>query len=462
MLRSQNSPYAFRAGVAALAVGVIFLLSSFAAPAVLKLLLALAYMGAGGAALILADYKRGNSLDSMIQIITTVITSFGLLFFTIYDAWWMAMVTVALIHIVLVSQVAPGRALLLAAGHVVGPLVAFAIRWWSFEPGLTSEHVVLGLGLLIVGQPVIIFLFGGGTSAYRVDQPVPSAQPDSDSLSMQIRVTADGLARAIQAINEVTSQQANGAAEQASEISKTNDLLDNFLKLSDQIREQARSVTLMAGNTAEFSQKGRSAIEQAIAGMNEIRTQVTAIAQTIIKLGQLTRRIDEIILSVSEIATQSNLLALNASIEAARAGTHGRGFAVVADEVRSLSQQSTSAAKQVRGILNEIQRAMRDTIEATQVGTQGVDVGVTLTQEANDVMIHLSSSVSDSYRSVKAIYDVIRQQMDDLEQIAIGMERIERITQQNVTSTRMVETVSTNLTRLSAELQAAMGMESVS
>jgi methyl-accepting chemotaxis protein len=63
---------------------------------------------------------------------------------------------------------------------------------------------------------------------------------------------------------------------------------------------------------------------------------------------------------------------------------------------------------------------------------------------------------------VKAIYDVIRQQMDDLEQIAIGMERIERITQQNVTSTRMVETVSTNLTRLSAELQAAMGMESVS
>jgi archaellum component FlaC len=461
--RLLNTSYAFRAGILSTGTGVLLLLAYFAAPAPLKLLMALAYLAVGVVAILSA--RSQSQWDGMIQIVLSVITSFGLLFFTINTAWWMALVTVALLLVALVGQYAPERALLLSAGHVAGPLIAFVIRWWSFEPGLTNEHAILGLGLLILGQPAVIFLLAppSGGSAGDVLQrraTQPPATSAADPLTMQIRVTADGLARATQAINAVTSQQASGAAEQAAEIGKTNDLLDNFLKLSDQIREQARSVTLMAGNTAEFSQKGRVTIEQAIAGMSEIRTQVTAIAETIIRLGQLTKRIDDIILSVSEIATQSNLLALNASIEAARAGTHGRGFAVVADEVRSLSQQSTSAAKQVRGILSEIQRAMRETVEATQVGTQGVDTGVVLTQEANNVMIHLSSSVSDSYRSVKAIYDVIRQQMEDLEQIAIGMERIERITQQNLTSTRMVETVSTNLTRLSSELQDAVGFTS--
>ncbi|HLV37158.1 MAG TPA: methyl-accepting chemotaxis protein, partial [Spirillospora sp.] len=175
---------------------------------------------------------------------------------------------------------------------------------------------------------------------------------------------------------------------------------------------------------------------------------------------ELTQRIDEIILSVSEIATQSNLLALNASIEAARAGVHGRGFAVVADEVRTLSQQSTSAAQQVRAILGEIQNAMKQSVEATQAGMQGVDNGVAMTREANTIMQSLSQSVNESFKSVKAIYDVIRQQMEDLEAIAITIERIERITQQNLASTRMVETVSAGLSHLSSELQMVVAQES--
>jgi Methyl-accepting chemotaxis protein (MCP) signalling domain len=450
-------PYTTRSGIVGLGAGILFLIAAAGSPQPLKWLLAAAYLIIGLGAIGLALRDRSNNWDGVIQVLLSVVTGFGLLFFTIYDAWWMALVGLALVLVAQAAQISTERALLLSLGHIVTVAAVMILRWGVLYPALTLEHIRLGLGFLILGQPAVIFLLV--TPSRHETTPAPANESDTDQLTMHIRVTADGLARATQAINEVTIQQSSGAAEQAEAISQTNDLLDNFLSLSEQIREQARSVTLMAGHTAEFSNKGQRAIQQAIAGMNEIRTQVAAIAQTIIQLSQLTRRIDEIITSVSEIATQSNLLALNASIEAARAGAHGRGFAVVADEVRSLSQQSTSAAKQVRAILSEIQRAMKETVEATQVGTKGVDAGVTMTQEADQVMQHLSRNVSESYQSVKAIYEVIRQQMEDLEQIAISMERIERITQQNLTSTRMVETVSYNLKHLSSELQAAVGQD---
>jgi methyl-accepting chemotaxis protein len=279
-------------------------------------------------------------------------------------------------------------------------------------------------------------------------------------MAMQIRVTADGLARATEAIQEVMMQLSSGSNDQVDAIGVTNERHDTFLKLTEEIREQARLVTLTAGSTSDFSEKGQTAIAQAIEGMSEIRLHVGNIAETIIKLGELTQRIDAIIMSVSEIATQSNLLALNASIEAARAGTQGRGFAVVAEEVRALSQQSTSASAQVRALLSEIQSAVKQTVEATQSGIQGVDNGVKMTREADDIMQSLSASVNESFKSVKAIYDVIRQQAVDLEEIAIAMERIERITTQNLASTRMVETVSLNLNHLSAELQHVVGQGS--
>lgn len=289
-------------------------------------------------------------------------------------------------------------------------------------------------------------------------QPMPSyMNGDNQEVTMQMHVTVDGLVRSVQAINEATQQQSSSAGEQSDVISVTNNLLDDFLKLSERISEQALNVTKTAQETAEISGQGQEAITQAIVGMDDLREQVAAIGKTIVTLAELTRKIDEIITSVSEIATQSNLLALNASIEAARAGVHGRGFAVVADEVRSLAQQSTQAAAQVRAILAEIQNAMKETIRATEVGMDGVNDGVARTQEANEVIVQLSESVTASNMAVRDIYDVIRQQAQGLEEISISMDRIQMITQNTMASTRAVEAVSTNLTRLASDLQSAVG-----
>jgi hypothetical protein len=458
---TESTTYNHRAGLISLGAGISLLIAYLLAPSPAKLWIAGAYIVIGVAGLLLSA-----QWTLALQVVLTLVTSFSLFVLTIgaNTVWWAALALIAILLAGLHAELPRRRALTMAALPVVAVAAAVLLRWGVDYPGVTDEQVIIGLATLVLGQLAALFVVGSQRTTLVAApvklKPEPLADLETGDMVTHIRATADGLARAADAINQVTLQLSSGAVEQADAIGFTNDRLDTFTHLSEQIREQARSVTLMAGNTAEFSTKGQTAIRQAIDGMNEIRVQVTHIAETLVKLGELTQRIDEIIDSVSEIATQSNLLALNASIEAARAGSHGRGFAVVADEVRNLAQQSTGAAAQVRSILSEIQSAMKQTVEATQVGMTGVDNGVSMTRQADDIMQHLSESVNESFKSVKAIYEVIRQQMEDLEEIAITMQRIERITQQNLTSTRMVETVSTNLGRLSTELQVAIGPES--
>jgi methyl-accepting chemotaxis protein len=330
-----------------------------------------------------------------------------------------------------------------------------------FAALLAPGPATIGVGLIALAIGHALYWAGykpaAGTPAVDELPEVQALTLESlADLSTRIHVTADGLVRAAQAIAAVTQEQAQGTQEQAEVLRMTNAMMDEFLSMATRINDQARLVTQTANHSADISHTGQVAIQQAIQGMTDLRRQVTAIAETITRLAGFTRRIDQIVSSVGEIATQSTLLALNASIEAARAGTQGRGFAVVADEVRALASQSTDASKQIRVILGEIQAAVQETINATQAGLQGVDTGLTLTQQADQVMVQLNETVLSSNRAVKMIYDVIRQQIEGLEGISINIERVDRITQQTVASTRLVDTVSSNLNRLAEDLHAVV------
>lgn len=317
--------------------------------------------------------------------------------------------------------------------------------------------------LLLAAIPYVGMTLYGLRGKDAPPESVSGRTSDADAVpdvpvSMHMTATVDGLVRASHAINDVTVTQSTNAAEQSEIVQKTNDLLEEFLHLSQEVNTQARNINRDAEQSAALSDEGQNAISQSIESMDDIREQVETIGETIASLTRLMRRIDTIITSVSEIATQSNLLALNASIEAARAGVHGRGFAVVADEVRTLSRQSTQAAEQVRSILSEIQGAMKETVEATQQGIENVDSGLVRTRQANEIMIQLADSVRASRESVRKIYDVIQSQADGMEEISINIDRIAQITEQAVTGMRTVETVSTNLARLATELQESIGM----
>ncbi len=314
-----------------------------------------------------------------------------------------------------------------------------------------STAMLPGIILFIIGQSAVFLLMTGSP-----DQAATPVEAEAEDLVRQLSVTTDELGRAVQAINDVAAQQSDGASEQATMIEDIGDLLDEFLTLSNEIQVQARSVAELAAQATSASQNGQAAIDAVITGMESIREQVSAIANSILTLAELTQQIDSTIGSVSEIATQSNLLALNASIEAARAGAQGRGFAVVADEVRSLAGQSTEAAAQVRSLLRSVQKAITTSTQATQSGIQQVDAGRQMTNKANEQMSLLTNEITASFEATSAIYDVIRQQVDGLEQITINVERLDRIAQQSVDGSKVVRTVSTNLTRLADELQRTL------
>jgi hypothetical protein len=441
----------------ALLSALLMLVSYFAASQPVKLLVAAAFLIALA---VMLTTKYGDYVFALALGI-------GLALLPQDGAWsaWLAVAGVSALWMV-ISEPAEHREtqilvhLLLLLPAVGGALVSSA--------GAQVDTLLSGFGLLVIGN-VLSFLRSDSppvvAKAEVEDKPATitrrsgttrPVQLNFSSVADRVQYTVDGMVKASQAIREMTSQQIGSAGEQADVIRMINQLLDNFLALGERGTQYTRTMTRAAQEAETLSHSGEEGLSMALNSMNSIRDQVYTIGQTIVKLAQLTRSIDAIITSVSEIATQSNLLALNASIEAARAGAHGRGFAVVAEEVRSLAQQSTAAARQVRGILAEIQAAVKETIDAAEAGTEQVDRGAQVVDEANTLVRKLAENIASSTLAIRNINEIIREQTDGMEAIAIDMERIDRITQQNLVSVRVIEQVTQNLTRLADELEKAL------
>jgi methyl-accepting chemotaxis protein len=308
-----------------------------------------------------------------------------------------------------------------------------------------------------VGFGVICVL--GGVAVWRAphlaDQPsvteTVSEKLDSKPIA-PVRISSEATAQ----LNQTLTEQESSVQEQLVLAEQTNKLLGQFMATGEQMQTQARSMNHSTREASTNVTNGSVALQQVMDEMAGIREKVMTVAQSIRTLAQFAQRIDSIIGSVSEIATQSNLLAINASIEAARAGVHGRGFAVVADEVRSLSHQSTQAAGQVRSILEEIQTAMKQAIRATDDGLAQVDSGVNVATEADSVMHQLMEQVTAAQQAVTSVHEIIRQQTDGLDDMSIGVERMERVARNTLLQT---QTISQQLMQLAEQLPVTPAAE---
>jgi methyl-accepting chemotaxis protein len=194
----------------------------------------------------------------------------------------------------------------------------------------------------------------------------------------------DNISRANNNISSATAEQAATVSEQVASVAETSSTVEEVRQTAQQSVERVQLVSEMATNTFKLAENGLDAVKKTEEGMLSLKDQVRHIAETILSLSEQTLQIGEIIASVNDIADQSNLLALNAAMEAARAGEAGRGFAVVAGEVRNLAEQSRQATAQVSSILSEIQKAANTAVMVTEKGTKGAETGVELAQSTGD------------------------------------------------------------------------------
>jgi len=254
-------------------------------------------------------------------------------------------------------------------------------------------------------------------------------------------------------IMATTTQVAAGAAETAASVSETTATVEEVKQTAQLASQKARSVSDSAQKAAQISQNGRKSVEEAMQGMQRIQEQMESIAESIVRLSEQSQSIGEIIATVNDLAEQSNLLAVNAAIEAAKAGEQGKGFAVVAQEVKSLAEQSKQATAQVRTILGDIQKATGTAVLATEQGNKAVQAGVKQTGETGEAIRLLADSVNEAAQAATQIAASSQQQMVGMDQVAQAMENIKQASVQNVSGTKQAEVAAQGLHELGQKLQ---------
>jgi methyl-accepting chemotaxis protein len=188
-------------------------------------------------------------------------------------------------------------------------------------------------------------------------------------------------------------------------------------------------------------------------GMQTIQEKMEAIASTVVRLSERSHAIGEITASVAGLAEQSNLLAVNAAIEAAKAGEHGKGFAVVAQEVKSLAEQSRQATRQVREILGDIQKSVGAAVMITEQGAKTVAQGVDQVGQASRAIRDLADNIADAAQAAVQIAVSSQQQQAGMDQVALAMENIQQASAENAAGSRQAEASARNLHALGQSLR---------
>jgi methyl-accepting chemotaxis protein len=232
-----------------------------------------------------------------------------------------------------------------------------------------------------------------------------------------VRTTVDALSSASAEILAGTTQQAAGMREHSSAVTETVSTVDEVLQTSEQAAQRAQAVSESSQRAAEASHAGRKAVEESVSAMGTVKEQTGSIAESILTLAEQAQAIGEIITTVNDIAEQTNVLSLNAAIEASRAGEHGKGFSVVANEVKALADQSKKATTQVRQILSEIQKATNAAVMVTEQGSKGVNEAIKTVNEAGAMIRTLSDIIAEAVQSASQIAASAAQQATGMRQI---------------------------------------------
>jgi len=276
------------------------------------------------------------------------------------------------------------------------------------------------------------------------------------SLENIVKEVADSVAATASASSQISSsteEMAAGAEEQSQQATEVACAVEEMTKTIIETTRNAGEATDAAKNSGEIAKEGGKVVNETIEGMNKIAEVVQVSASTVHKLGQSSEQIGEIIQVIDDIADQTNLLALNAAIEAARAGEQGRGFAVVADEVRKLAERTTKATKEIASMIKEIQKDTIGAVSSMEEGTAEVERGKKLVDKAGQSLIQIISGAEKVADIVSQVAAASEEQSSASEQISKNIEGISSVTQQSAAGIQQVARAAEDLNRLTNNLE---------
>ncbi|SDK89329.1 Methyl-accepting chemotaxis protein [Maridesulfovibrio ferrireducens] len=272
----------------------------------------------------------------------------------------------------------------------------------------------------------------------------------------KIHDTVSILSSSLSQISAASAELTASAAETASAVTETNATVEEVKQTAHLSNEKSRQVAEVARKAVRTSQQGQKASEDAASGMMNIKLQMDTIATSIVKLAEQSQHIGDIIYVVNDLADQSNILAVNASIEASKAGEEGRGFTIVAREIRNLSDQSKQSVAQIQSILADIQKATSSAVMITEEGGKAVESGANLSSQTGESILSLSTVINQSAQSSAQIAASSQEQLAGLDQVAVALGSIKQAGEQNLESSRQLEIAVKDLDIQAKSLQTMM------
>jgi twitching motility protein PilJ len=271
-----------------------------------------------------------------------------------------------------------------------------------------------------------------------------------------ISTAATEVTAATQQAQSVTGQLLQAAQKQATEIQGTGKAVAQMTTTMTEVSKTAGDSAKVAESSLHAAEKGAQAVQSAIRGMNDIREQIQETSKRIKRLGESSQEIGEIVQLISDITEQTNVLALNAAIQAASAGEAGRGFTVVAEEVQRLAERSAEATKHISAIVKSIQRDTQDAVEAMERSTAGVVQGTKTADEADQALREIGQVSNRLAELIGSISNSTQQQADSASKVAAAMRSILAITQQTSEGTKQTAASAAKLTALADGLKSSV------
>ncbi len=276
------------------------------------------------------------------------------------------------------------------------------------------------------------------------------------SLIAEINRASEQVTRVSGQAQQISGELLNAAEKQSKEIEDTNQAVSQIVHSIQGVSSSASESSKVAHASLSAAEQGAEAVNNQIKGMNEIREQIQETAKRIKRLGESSQEIGEIVELISDITEQTNVLALNAAIQAAAAGEAGRGFSVVAEEVQRLAERSGEATKQIGAIVKTIQADTHDAVAAMELSTQGVVEGAKLSDAAGTALGEIGQVSRELARLIESIAHETEDQTKLASRVNTSMRDILAITEQTTNGTKLSAEAVGQLATLASELKSSV------